>query len=150
MLKWGMFKLTAMHGPICNPSGLVLYMQIPAEISFRDFPHSDAVEARIKEKINKLEQYCNRIISCRVVLQSPHRHHHKGKLYKVLVQVALPGRLIVVGRDTWDDQPFEDIYVAIRDSFEAARRQLKKHIRQRRGRYVNGRINDGEERVGNL
>lgn len=111
-------------------------MQVPVSISFRDFPHSDAVETRLHEKINKLEQYYDRITACRVVVQAPHRHHHKGKLYQVHVHLSLPGEDIVVGRDSAEDHAHEDVYVAIRDSFEAVRRQLKKHIRRNRERPV--------------
>ena len=107
-------------------------MKIPLQISFRDIEHSDAVEARIREKVEKLELYFDRITSCRVVVEAPHRHNHKGKLYHVRVDLTLPGEEIVVARDPKDAHAHEDIYVAIRDSFEAARRQLKKHVRQLR------------------
>ena len=72
-------------------------MQTPAIILFRNFPRSDAVASRIEEKIRKLEQYYDRIISCRVVVQAPHRHNTKGKLYQVHIHVGLPGDDIVVG-----------------------------------------------------
>ena len=108
-------------------------MQVPVKISFRDFPHSDAVENRIKEKVSKLEQYYNRITACRVVVEAPHRQHHKGKLFHVRVNLSLPGEEIVVDHDP-DNHAHEDIYVAIRHSFEAVRRQLKKHIRKSRER----------------
>ncbi len=113
-------------------------MQVPATITFRDFPHSDAVEERIREKIEKLETYFDRITSCSVVVQAPHRQHHKGKLYQVHVHLTLPGEDIIVGRDSSDDHTHEDVYIAIKDSFEATRRQLKKYIRKMRDRHPNG------------
>ena len=58
-------------------------MQTPAKISFRNFEHSDAVEARVLEKIAKLETFYDRIVGCSVVVEAPHRHHTKGKLYHV-------------------------------------------------------------------
>tara|TARA_A100001388_G_scaffold129087_1_gene95576 strand:+ start:760 stop:1125 length:366 start_codon:yes stop_codon:yes gene_type:complete len=111
-------------------------MQTPATISFRNFPRSDAVASRIEEKIRKLEQYYDRIISCRVVVQAPHRHNTKGKLYQVHIHLGLPGDDIVVGKDSAKDHSHEDVYIAVRDSFEALRRQLKKHVRQIRNRHV--------------
>ena len=114
-------------------------MQVPATISFRDFPHSDAVETRIEEKIRKLEQYYDRITSCRVVVQAPHRQHTKGTLYQVHIHLCLPGEDIVVGNDSAKDHSHEDVYIAIRDSFEAVRRQLKKHVRHLRERQVRGK-----------
>ena len=109
-------------------------MQIPVQITFRDISHSDAIESRIREKVQKLEKYHDRITSCRVVVEAPHRHRHKGMLYHVRVDLTLPGDEIVVARDPKADQAHEDVYVAIRDSFEAMRRQLKKQVRQTRER----------------
>ena len=111
-------------------------MQTPATISFRNFPRSDAVVSRIEEKICKLEMYYDRIISCRVVVQVPHRQQTKGKLYQVHIFVSLPGDNIVVGNGSARDNSHEDVYIVIRDSFEAVRRQLKRHVRQLRDRHL--------------
>jgi putative sigma-54 modulation protein len=37
------------------------------------------------------------------------------------VHLTLPGEDIVVGKDSSDDHTHEDAYIAIKDSFEAAR-----------------------------
>jgi ribosomal subunit interface protein len=110
-------------------------MEIPLQISFRDIPHSAAVEEKIREKMDKLEQYHDKITSCRVVVEAPHKSGHKGTLYHVRVDLTLPGEEIVVARDPKDHHAHEDVYVAIRDSFEAARRQLKKHVRKTREKH---------------
>ncbi|MAF49505.1 MAG: ribosome-associated translation inhibitor RaiA [Rhodospirillales bacterium] len=104
-------------------------MSIPVQISFRNFEQSDAVEARIREKVDKLEQYYDRITNCQVVVEAPHRHHQKGKLFHIKIMLSVPGDEVVVTRDPKDAHSHEDIYVAIRDAFEAVRRQLKKHVR---------------------
>ena len=106
-------------------------MQIPIQISFRDISHSDFIKKRIYEKVEKLKKYTDRITFCRVTVEAPHRHHNKGKLYHVCIDLSLPGEKIVVARDP-NDQSHEDIYIAIRDAFEAARRQLKKYLRRKR------------------
>ena len=106
-------------------------MNTPLQISFRDISHSDVVEDRIREKVAKLETYTDRIILCRVVVEAPHRKHKKGTLYLIRVDLTLPGEEIVVDRDP-DDHAHEDVYIAIRDAFEAVRRQLKKSLRQTR------------------
>lgn len=113
-------------------------MEIPVQISFRNIEASPAVEERVREKVAKLEQYHDRITSCRVVIEAPHRQHHKGKLYHVSIDLTLPGEEIVVARDPKDDHAHEDVYVAIRDAFEAMRRQLKKRVRQTRERHTKG------------
>ena len=111
-------------------------MSIPAQISFRNFFRSDAVEERIQEKADKLEQYFDRITNCQVVVEARHRSHNKGKLYHIKIVLSVPGEDVVVTRDPKDAHAHEDIYVAIRDAFEAVRRQLKKHGRMMRQRPV--------------
>jgi len=109
-------------------------MQIPLKITFKDIPQSDFVEARIREKVNKLEQYAEDITSCRVTIEAPHQHHHKGNLYNVKVDVTLPGEEIVATRHPDEHHAHEDIYVAIRDAFRATQRQLEDYVRRRRGK----------------
>ena len=104
-------------------------MQIPLQITFRDMDHSDAIEKAIREKAEKLEQFAE-IMSCRVVVQMINKHQHKGTMYQVAIDITVPGTEIVVSRDRGIDHSHEDVYVAIRDSFDAARRQLQDHHRK--------------------
>ena len=48
-------------------------MPIPLELTLHDIPHSDAVEARIRSKAEKLERFHDRIMSCRIAVESPQR-----------------------------------------------------------------------------
>ena len=119
-------------------------MQIPLQISFRNMDPSPAVEERIRKKAAKLERFHDRIIGCTVVVEAPHRHHHKGKLYNVRVDISVPGKDVVVDRAKPSDQAHEDVYVAIRDeapiltienpdAFDAAARRLEDEARKMRG-----------------
>jgi ribosomal subunit interface protein len=108
-------------------------MQIPLEITFRGIPHSDAVETRIREKAAKLEKFCDNIISCRVAVEAEHHHQHQGNLYKIRIDLNVPHKHIVVSRDHHDKQSHEDLYVALRDAFAAATRQLEEYVRIQRG-----------------
>jgi len=108
-------------------------MQVPLQISFQGMDPSEAVEARIREKATKLEHYFERITSCRVVVEAPHRSGRKGKLYQVRIDLVVPGREIVVNRAGPKDHAHEDVYVAIRDAFNALTRQLEDHARKARG-----------------
>jgi ribosomal subunit interface protein len=104
-------------------------MQIPIEITLRDIPQSDAVETRIREKIEKLDRFHERVMSCRVTVESPQQRKHQGKLYSVHIDIKVPGGgELVVNRIQ-----NEDIYVAIRDAFNAVARQLEDHVRRQRG-----------------
>lgn len=108
-------------------------MQLPLQITFRDIPHSDAIEAAIQEKAAKLEQFYDRIMSCRVIIEAPHGHRHKGNLYHVRVELTVPDGELVVSRAPKEHKAHEDAYVAIRDAFDAARRQLQDYARKQRG-----------------
>ncbi|MEW6444878.1 MAG: HPF/RaiA family ribosome-associated protein [Pseudomonadota bacterium] len=108
-------------------------MQLPLQITFRDIPPSEAIEAAIREKAQKLERYFDRITSMRVTVEAPHKHHHKGKLYEISIDITIPGHEIVVSRDNHDKHEHEDIYVSIRDAFAAAQRQLDSHVGKLRG-----------------
>jgi ribosomal subunit interface protein len=108
-------------------------METPLEITFRNLDHSDAVEARVREKVAKLEQVHGRITSCRVMIEALNRQHTKGNLFHVTIDVAVPGKQVVVDRNSGKNQAHEDIYVALRDAFNAARRRLEDHSRKRAG-----------------
>ena len=103
-------------------------MQTPLQITFRNFPRSDAVEARVRDKAAKLEEFHPRIMSCHVVIEERDRHHHQGKQFSVRIDVRVPGHEVVVDRDH-----HEDIYVALRDAFNAAGRKLEEVVRTGRG-----------------
>lgn len=108
-------------------------MDFPLDISFRNMDHSPAVETRIREKVGKLSRLYNRIVGCTVVVEAPHRHQHKGKLYRVHIDISVPGKDLVVDRAKPLDHAHEDVYLAVRDAFKAAERQLEDHARRMRG-----------------
>lgn len=103
-------------------------MQLPLQIVFRDLPRSDAIESAVREKAEKLDQFFDRIMSCRVTVGLIQKHKHQGKLFNIRVDLTVPGSEIVVNRDR-----AEDIYVAIRDAFDHAKRKLEDHARRARG-----------------
>ncbi|MEW5703672.1 MAG: ribosome-associated translation inhibitor RaiA [Pseudomonadota bacterium] len=107
-------------------------MEIPLQITFRNMDPSEAIEANVREKTDKLERYFDRITSCRVVIEAPHRHHTKGKLYNVRIDIGVPGKEIVVTHSGPKDHAHEDAYVAIRDAFNAAARQIEDYARKLR------------------
>ena len=103
-------------------------MKIPLQITLRDIDASEAVEARIRDKAADLDRYYSQIVSCRVVVEMPAKHKHQGKAFNVRIDIGVPGSEIVVNRDQ-----HEDVYVARRDAFDAARRQLEDYARTQRG-----------------
>ena len=104
-------------------------METQSRISFKDIDPSPAVEARIRERIEELEKVHARITACHVVVAAPHQSLHKGRTYDIRIRIEIPGAEVVVSRDTGADHSHEDIYVAIRDAFNEARRRLEDHVR---------------------
>ena len=108
-------------------------MQTDPQISFQNMDPSPAVETRIREKISELEKFHPRITGCTVVVTAPHRSGQKGQTYDIRVQIDVPGKNLVVNRDPGINHAHEDILVAVRDSFDEARRILEDHVRVQSG-----------------
>ena len=117
-------------------------MQIPLEIVFEGMAPSEAVRARIKREASRLERFHGRITSCRVVIELPNKRHHKGNLFFVRIHLTTPGGGdIMVRRGPKQHHAHEDAYVAVRDAFSAARRQLEDLARKQAGKvktHANG------------
>jgi ribosomal subunit interface protein len=117
-------------------------MKIALQVVFRDIPKSEAVEAAVRKHAAKLDEFCDHIMSCRVTVEEPARHKHQGKLYSVHIDVKLVGKEISATRH----HEHEDVYVAIRDAFDAVKRQIEDHVRKERGQtklhepLVRGRV----------
>ena len=104
----------------------------PVQITFRNMDGSEAVERHIRDRVEKLANFHDRITTCHVVVEARHRHQQHGRIFHIRVTVMVPGRTIVVGRDPGEHHAHEDVYVAIRDAFDAVRRQLEDHARTMR------------------
>lgn len=110
-------------------------MKTPLVIHFEGLDPSEFIEARVREEAEKLEQFFDKIISCRVVIEKPHKHHNKGNLYGVKIFMSLPGNnMVSVDQNPGRNETHEDVYVAIRDSFNAARRQMQDTVRKMQGK----------------
>jgi ribosomal subunit interface protein len=108
-------------------------MQLPLEIHFHNLDRSPAVEAAVREAAAKLEQFADSIMSCRVTVERPNKRHQQGSLFAVHVDVRYAGGEVVASREPGAHQAHEDVYVAVRDAFKAARRQLQDRMRVQRG-----------------
>src|SRR5512143_3772820 len=103
-------------------------MRIPLQVTFKNMPHSDAIEAKIIEKAEKLDRFFDRIMSCRIVVEESQRKQHQGKIFSVRLDVTVPGKELAISK-----QENEDPYVSIRDAFNAAVRLLEEHGRIKHG-----------------
>ena len=95
------------------------------QIVYHNIDQTEAISDAVQKRIDKLERYCDQIINGRVVLDSPHNNHQKGKVYSVTLEIHTPALEVRVNQDQHDNHAHEDLYVAIRDAFNVAERQLK-------------------------
>lgn len=114
-------------------------MPIPTEITFRGLDSTLSMKAKIRRWADKLGTAYDGILGCEIVVEAPHRRHRQGQLYHVRVRVTVPGDELVVSRDPGRDEAHDDVYVAIRDSFHAMRRQLENYVRRTLRREVKTR-----------
>jgi ribosomal subunit interface protein len=103
-------------------------MQVPLKITLRNLPHSPALEELIRRRAEKLDAFRPGITSCVVTVDAPHRHQRQGREFAVRIDLHVPGRDIVITREH-----DEDVYVALREAFDVAVRQIDEHARVLRG-----------------
>lgn len=100
-------------------------MKIPPEISYRNLEKTEAIDNLIQEKIAKLEQFCDYINSCHVVVEKAHKNPSSGSPYRVSIDITIPhSREIAVVENPDTGKQYPPLEAVIRDAFEAARRQI--------------------------
>ena len=110
-------------------------MQIPLQITLRNIAKSEAVELAIRKRVEKLDRFHPKIVSCRVVVEIPSRHKQQGKEFVVRLDITVPGSEIVITHDH-----HEDLYAALHDAFHAAQRRLEAHGKPIARRYSGNRM----------
>ena len=107
------------------------------EVTFRNLQSSTWIEREVRERAEKLETYCPKIIACRVLIAKPHRYNVNGARFDVHIDIVVPGEEIAVShsphfRKQSEDGRRKDIRTVVRDAFAAAKRQLQDYARRRR------------------
>lgn len=105
-------------------------MPATVQIAFHGMDNSPAMEAHVRNRADELMQFSDRIVACKVVLEATHRSQRQGAIYRVRIELVVPGGEIVVSQEPAKDRSHEDLRVAIRDAFDAARRQLQDRMRR--------------------
>ncbi len=98
-------------------------MQIPVQISFRDMPVSDAVEAHCWAEAETLERIDDRITACGIVVVESKQPATGRIVFRVRIDLSVAGETIVVDREP-PDQGTDDIRLAIHEAFLRAQHQL--------------------------
>lgn len=125
---------------------------IPIQVTFHGLPHSDALEAEIRERVAWLEQFYPRLVGCRVSVELPHRHRHEGRHFHVRLELTVPGGTpILISHEptlhaAWKDveasahrkvSDFDEVHrharAVVGEAFDIARRRLQDFARTQRG-----------------
>ena len=107
-------------------------MQVPLQIKFRHMERSAAIEDRVRDRCHKLQRFAEHVIRCRIIIDAPHKHQGKTGLYQASIEITLPDQETGSSFHAEQQHAHENVDVAIREVFEAARRQLEDYVRQRR------------------
>jgi cold shock CspA family protein/ribosome-associated translation inhibitor RaiA len=109
-------------------------MKIPLEIVFKEIPHTDEIEALVREETDKLERVCHYMIRCRVAVEKRQQHQEVGNPYRVRIDMTVPpGHELVVKREPSRGDMHDPLDIVIKHAFRAAARQLQKLVEQQRG-----------------
>jgi hypothetical protein len=107
-------------------------IMITVTVTFRDMHPSPSVDALVRRWATRLERVDPRVQRCEVTIDQPHHHQQRGTRFRVQLLITLPGKEIAVTHEPGQDDAHDDVRVAVRDSFRAARRQLEEHARRQR------------------
>jgi ribosome-associated translation inhibitor RaiA len=110
-------------------------MVISPIITFRNMDPVPTITAEIGERFAKLSQL-HEILRCELIVEMPHRSHHKGAHFHVRIRLTVPGAELVADRDPSEHAAYVDVHVALRDAFESITRQIRAHRARQRGLAV--------------
>lgn len=117
------------------------------------FPKSKAspwLEREIRERVDRLRAIYADLLSCRVVVDIPHRRHARGNRFSLRIEMIVPGEDLAITRDAnlhsevkgsdeaaWAkrfdvEATQRDIRLVIGDAFDAAKRRLRDYAQRRR------------------
>ena len=111
-------------------------MEVPIQLSMRDVPEErqEQIEDRVRQRASKLERFCDRIVSCRVAIDRPHKFETSGSPYRVRIELTVPpGHDLVVRKEPGDHDLHTELLTIVNGAFEAAERQLKELVDRQRG-----------------
>lgn len=103
------------------------------EIDFTDCEPSEAVRKKIEKKLERLQRFYDRIISCHVTVRIPHLHR-VVHFYHIQIRLEIPEKVFLVNREPGKNYAHTDINVAIRDAFNKLTRQLEDFTKHRKER----------------
>jgi ribosome-associated translation inhibitor RaiA len=106
-------------------------MQPQITIAFRHIDHSGAIEDRARKLGSRLQRFSGRIVQCHMTLEGS--DSRRGAPYLVKIDLTVPGAQIHADSLHVDGAGHKDIYLALRDAFNNAKRQLQNLHRDQLG-----------------
>ncbi|MBF0387492.1 MAG: HPF/RaiA family ribosome-associated protein [Candidatus Omnitrophica bacterium] len=107
-------------------------MEVPLELVLRNVENQKEIEAVVYEKLEKLEQVCDHVISCRVLVEQNPTHQHAKFSYHIRIDVRVPPHHeIVVKRDSGRNV-HENLSTILREAFIATRRQVEQIVERQK------------------
>ncbi|MCD9148791.1 HPF/RaiA family ribosome-associated protein [Pseudophaeobacter flagellatus] len=108
-------------------------MQIEPIISYHNVDHSLAVENLVRRRIKMLERRDNRITECEVTMEAPQKRKPHGRVFKVRLNLHLPGPDLSISREIAQGSAQDDLILAVNRAFTAAEKALKKRKKKMDG-----------------
>jgi ribosomal subunit interface protein len=103
-------------------------MELPVQIAARGVELGSETESLIRQHVDKLGRYYDRIMGIRVMVEVPQRQMGEPIVYNIHIDMTIPGGEVVVKR-----QAHPELHTAIQRAFDAARRRLQDYARRQRG-----------------
>jgi len=109
-------------------------MRVPIEITYRNVAKSDEIEKLIHDKADKLNDFHDGIVSCRISLEQDQESKRSGNQHHVRIGLRVPpGKELVVHQKSDEGGTRESLRTVITDAFKTIGRQLKKLKQKQRG-----------------
>ena len=126
-------------------------IQSACQITFLGMDAVEAAKVEVLAWLPRLGALTDQATGAHVLIEAVDEHR-KQRLYRVRMELAMQEGVVVVTHDHPSNVAHEDVYVAIRNAFRAARRQLEDYFKTRSvsagigGTSRNG-ISDGNDVV---
>lgn len=100
-------------------------MQIEPIISYHNVDHSLAVENLVLRRVRMLERREDRITGCEVTMAAPQERKRHGRVFKVRLNLHLPGPDVSISREIAQGSAQNDLILAVNRAFTAAEKALR-------------------------
>lgn len=111
-------------------------MRVPIEITYRNVAKRDDIEQLIHDKADKLNDFHDGIVSCRISLEQDQESKRSVKQFHVRISLRVPpGKELVVHQKSNEEGSGESIRTVISEAFKTIGRQLKK-LKQKQRAHV--------------